>query len=93
MNIIRYTGIDGSDNILYLPDSNTLNWKSAKKQVRINCKVDVKGTIEANTKLKSIENGSDAKTRPYSFLISDFSNLIDAVDALKRIDGFRLLLA
>jgi len=80
------TGIEGSQNVIYLPDLTTFNWKSTDRIVRINCKEPAKNIIESVSKLNHIENGSGDPTRPYSFTISSFSDLIDVIFALKTIE-------
>lgn len=87
LNIRNCTGIDGSQNIIYLPDLTTFNWKGANRIVRINCKEKAMRVIESKSKLIHIDNGIGDPSRPYSFLVDSFSDLLDAIYALKSIDG------
>ena len=89
LNIRNCSGIEGSQNIIYLPDRTSFNWKGADRIVRINCKENAMCVIEAKTTLIHIDNGVGDPTRPYSFLIKSMADLIDAVYALKTIDGNR----
>lgn len=89
LNVDHTTGIDGSDNVIYLTDKTTFNWKGRNEQVRINCKEHAMNVIEMNTDLRHIDNGKGDPTRPYSFIFSDLRDLIKAVDALKTIDEDR----
>jgi len=43
-------------------------------------------TIEAKSRLIHVDNGIGDPARPYSFLVDSFSDLIDAIYALKCID-------
>ena len=86
LKIDHTTGIDGSDNVIYLPDKTTFNWKGRNEQVRINCKEHAKNVIEADTGFAHIDNGAGDPTRPYSFIFSECRDLIKAVKALKTIN-------
>ena len=86
LKIDHTTGIDGSDNVIYLPDKTTFNWKGRNEQVRINCKEHAKNVIEADTGFAHIDNGAGDPTRPYSFIFSELRDLIKAVEALKTIN-------
>lgn len=83
----KYSGINGSQNCIFLPDLTSFNWKGQDHYVRINCKENAKNVIEAKTGLSHIDNGPGDPTRPFSFIIEVFPDLIDAVYALKTIDG------
>ena len=81
------SGIEGSQNIIYLPDMTTFNWKNANRIVRINCKESAVRVIESKTELVHRDNVKGDPTRPYSFVIDSLSDLIDAIYALKTISG------
>lgn len=80
---------ESTQNIIYLPDKTTFNWKKADHVIRVNCKEDKKELIEKGTKLSSIDNGGGDSTRPYSFWIYHMSDLIDVIYVLKRIQSIQ----
>lgn len=89
LRIDHFSGIEGSQNYIILPDKTSFNWKSRQRIVRVNCKENAKDVIEARTNYQLIENGKGDPTRRYSLLI-DVDNLaeLDAViEALKSIEG------
>lgn len=81
------TALEGSENVIKLPDLTTFNWKKRDNIIRVNCKTEAMNVIEAKTGLKHFDNGSGDPTRPYSFLVESFSDLIDVIYALKTIPG------
>ena len=87
LTIRNWSGIEGSQNIIYLPDLTTFNWKSANRIVRINCKEHAMRVIESKTDLVHVDNVKGDPTRVYSFIIDSLSDLIDAIVALKSIEG------
>ncbi len=87
IKIESVTALEGPDNIIKLPDLTTFNWKARDGVVRVNCKEPAKSVIEQKTNLSHIDNGSGDPTRPYSFIIERFSDLIDVIYALKTIKG------
>ena len=87
LHIRNFTGIEGSQNIIYLPDKTSFNWKSADRIVRINCKKDAVRVIESKTELIHRDNVKGDPTRPFSFIVDSLSDLNDAIYALKTIPG------
>ncbi len=90
LNIVGASAIEGSENVIKLPDLTTFNWKSRDRIVRVNCKERAMNVIEAKTGLKHIDNGAGDPTRPYSFIIETFSDLIDTIYSLKTVEMVRL---
>lgn len=78
--------LNTSNNVIYLNDGTTLNWKSNNNQIRINCKENAKTIIEQNTNLKHIGNGKGDNVHPYSFLLNTLPDLIDAIASLRKIE-------
>ncbi len=76
----------GTDNVIHLPHLITLNWKKTEGIVRLNCKEDVVQIIEKKTNLKHIQNYKSDPTHPHSFIIGEFSDLIDVIAVLKSIE-------
>lgn len=87
IRIAGCSGVEGAQNIIELPDLTCFNWKVRDRIVRVNCKENAMYIVEQKTNLKHVDNGVGDSTRPYSFLISSFSDLIDVVYALKQIEG------
>lgn len=83
----KYSGINGSQNCIFLPDLTSFNWKGRDRIVRINCKENAKNVIESKSGLTHFDNGPGDPPRPFSFIVESFSDLIDAIYALKTIDG------
>ena len=73
--------------IYHASDLTTFNWKSRDGVVSVNCKENAMRVIEKLSNLTHIDNGVGDSVRRYSFVISSFSDLIDAIYALKTIDG------
>ena len=82
------TGIESSENIIYLPDKSTFNWKSANGVVRLNTREAAMYVVEQKTNLKHIPNGKGDPTRPFSFVIETFSDFLDVVYALKTMQVY-----
>ena len=80
------SALDSSENVIKLHDLTAFNWKSKDGIVRVNCKENAMIVIESKTGLKHIDNGSGDSTRPFSFIIKTFSELIDVIYALKTIE-------
>lgn len=89
--VVRRYAPTTPNNIIGIPDLTTFNWKSDAEQIRVNCKEDAMHVIEANTKLKHIDNGPADPPRPYSFLLDDFSQLEEVVSALLTIEKNRAI--
>ena len=81
------SGLKGSQNIITIPDYTSFNWKTNENAVRINCKENAMHVIERYTALRHFDNGEGDPTRPFSFFARTFSDLIDAIYALKSIEG------
>ncbi|MCR5602960.1 MAG: hypothetical protein K6G27_04570 [Lachnospiraceae bacterium] len=87
ISVESVTAIDSAENVIKLPDLTTFNWKSKDGIVRVNCKENSMKVIEAKTGLRHIDNGAGDPTRPYSFIIDEFSDFLDVIYALKQIEG------
>ena len=85
--VTQGTALETSQNVIKLQNLTTFNWKSRNRQIRVNCKESVMLSIEKGTKLRHILNGKGDPTREYSFLIDDFSDLIDVIYVLKNIQS------
>ncbi len=85
--ITGVSALEGSDNVIKLSDLTTFNWKSRDGIVRVNCKENAMNVIEAKSHLNHIENGPGDPVREYSFIVEQFSDLIDVIYALKTIEG------
>lgn len=84
--ISNVSGIEGSQNCIYLPDKTSFNWKS-RTGVRVNCKNEAKILIEQNTRFNVVDNYSSDSTREFSIVIDNEEDLEAVVEALKLIDG------
>ncbi len=83
----KTSGLSGSQNCIFLPDLTSFNWKGRDRIVRINCKENAMHVIESKSHLSHFDNGPGDPTRPYSFKVDSFPDLIDAVYLLKTIEG------
>ena len=70
-------------NCIFLTDRTSFNWKAKNRQVRINCKGDVKDVIEAKSGLSAIDNHSNDKTREWSFLLDGEQDLDKIIELIK----------
>ena len=82
--ITNGVALDSSQNVIRLSNCVTLNWKSRRKQVRINCKEAMMHVIEQKTNLKHIANGSGDPTHEFSFLLDDMGSLVDVIYVLRH---------
>lgn len=83
--VIAPISLDTSENVIRLPNYISFNWKSPKKQVRVNCQKEAMQWIEARTRCKHIDNGIGDPTHPYSFLLNNILELSNVIDAIKRL--------
>ena len=87
LKIKTSSGLEGVNNSIKLPDITAFNWKIEENAVRVNCKENAMKVIEKYTELKHFDNGKGDPSRPYSFFVYSFSDLVDVVYALKTIEG------
>lgn len=85
--IDHVSGIQGSQNCIFLPDKTSFNWKSRPKAVRVNCKLEAKNVIKFRTGLDSFSNSAGDPTRPYSLMLDNQKDLDAVIEALKTIEG------
>lgn len=85
------SGLEGSQNVIILPDFTSFNWKENQGAVRVNCKENAVNVIERYTSLEHFDNKKSDRTRPYSFFVRNMSDLINVIYALKTVEGNSVL--
>lgn len=85
LTVEKSSRIETADNVIYVCNYVTFNWKKRKGQVRINCKEPEKIIIEQKTGLKAILNGKGDPTHDYSFLVDDLASLDRVIGVLKNM--------
>jgi hypothetical protein len=87
LNIVKWSGLYGDQNCIYLPDHTSFNWKSEEGIVRVNCNEEAKDVIESTIGLAMGPNGKGDPTRPFSLLLDNQKDLDAVIEALETIDG------